>query len=159
MTREQLIRKMIKATKGRAFREVSACLLILVFFGSSLPHLKAGSARFDGCILLVAAAVLISVVTLKFTLSEKLLQRHPTDQTAYWNRAFLAQARLLRLVPLWYLTPVSAGILLFSVPAGPWNDAHMMTNLVLVVFLFAVLSWLNRTAAARIEEEARTLSS
>ena len=154
---ELLIRKLIKATVGRAYREVTACVFILMFFSVSLAHLRPGSLRFDGCVTLLATAVLIAGVVLKYTLSEKLLRRHPAGETAFWQRVFVSQARLLRLVPLWYLTPLCAGVLLYSFPGGSAHNEGWIGKFIFLALAFAVLTWFNRVAAIRLEHEARSL--
>jgi hypothetical protein len=159
MNKDDLIHKMIKNTGRRAIREIAACLFIILVFGCYLPHLSGRGARFYGCVLIVIAAVFIAGITWTFTLNEKLLRLHPVADLTYWHKVFLAQARLLRLVPLWYLTPLATGLVLFTVPTSTQHLPSFFANLIVVAILFGALAWLNRSAAVRIEKEARVISS
>jgi hypothetical protein len=159
MNKDELIRRMIKNTGRRAIREIAACLFIVAIFGNDLRHLHGNEARFYGCLLIVISAIVIAGIVWAFTLNENLLRHHPTADSAFWHDVFLKQSRLLRLVPLWYLAPLATGIILFSLPTSPDRLSFFLVNLIVIAIVCGVLAWLNRAAAARIEEQARVLSA
>ncbi len=159
MNKNEIIQKLIKATIHRAIRESAACLLIIIAFAYYLQHLSVGSAKYYGCLLILIASGFIAGVIWAFTLSYKLLRTHPASDSAFWHEAFLAQARLLRLVPLWYLAPVCSGMLLFFAPTAPGQFASFVGDFIVVVLLFGGTTWLNRYAAAKIEEDAQAIAA
>jgi hypothetical protein len=113
---EQIIRQLVGATIQRAIRETIACGLVLLAFGAILHFSQPGTPRYYGCLVILVAAGFIAGVVWSFALSYRLLATHPATDTVFWREAFQTQARLLRLVPLWYLAPLCAGILLFAAP-------------------------------------------
>ena len=157
MHAQQLIERLIRGTIHRAIRESIAGLFVLVAFGYILPNFAAGSARYYGCLLVLVSAGFIFGVIWAFTLSYRLLRTHPASDSSFWHEAFMTQVRLLRLVPLWYLAPICTGILLFIAPTAYGQFVAYLKQLVMVIAMFGGITWLNRYAAAKIEEDAQRL--
>lgn len=157
MNTHQTIRKLIKSTIQRAVRESAAGVLVISAFTFVLQHSAPGTARYYGCLLVVVSSSFILGVIWSYTLTYHLLRTHPASDTAFWREAFVAQARLLRLVPLWYLAPLSSGILLtFASAQAPFGIAQF--RIAILAGLFAFVTWLNRSAAFKLEETAATLA-
>ena len=154
---ELLIRKLIRDTIHRAIRESVACVVVLAAFGAILHICETGSPRYYGCLLILVSAGFIAGVVWSHALSYRLLRDHSSSDTAFWREAFYSQSRLLRLVPLWYLAPISSGILLFSAPYEPFKASWFLVMLLLTTVMFSVITWLNRAAAAQIESQAAQL--
>ena len=122
------------------------------------PISDRGSLRFDGCVTLLATAILIAGVVLKYTLSEKLLQRHPAGRDSVLAASFrfpgpatspgaaVVSDALVRGRPC-------------SIPsrAGPRTTRGGSASSSSWALAFAVLTWFNRVAAIRLEHEARSL--
>ena len=157
MNTTELIQKLIKSTLRRAVSESMAALFVIGAFGYYLQQTAVGSAPYYGCLLILISSGFIAGVVWSFALSYRLLRVHPATDTAFWLEAFQVQARLLRLVPLWYLAPLCTGMLLFA--ARPGEMGYFMITLGVVAVLFAGITWLNRHAAAKIEESALALGA
>jgi hypothetical protein len=157
MTSDEVIHKLIRDTGKRARREIGACLFILVFFGWYLQRLPARTIRYDGCLLILIAAVFIAVVVWAFTLNKKFLHDHPVGDSVFWRKKFQDQARLLRWVPLWYLGPLGVGMLMFLVPMASRELMGFVVNLSLMVVIFVWAARLNWSTAKRIEADARMI--
>ena len=157
MKTEQTIANLIKATIHRAVRESIAGVLIILAFAYFLQHATPGTARYYGCLLVLVSTPFVLGVIWSHTLSYRLLRAHPAADSAFWQEAFSAQARLLRSVPLWYLAPLCSGMLLVFVSDAHGNFTFVATNILVVAALFGGVTWLNRAAAAKIEESAATL--
>jgi hypothetical protein len=152
------IENLIKGTIHRAIRETIAGVLGISAFTYQLQQSSPGTARYYGCLLVLVSASFVLGVIWSYTLSYRLLRSHPVSDTAFWREAFAAQARLLRLVPLWYLAPLGSGLLLMFASA-PGTFASVTANLAGLAVLCAGVTWLNRAAAFKLEESAATLSA
>jgi hypothetical protein len=152
------IEKLIKGTIHRAVRETAAGVIVIFFFTRLLQQSVPGEARYYGCLLALVSTSFVLGVIWSYTLSYRLLRTHPATDIGFWREAFAAQARLLRLVPLWYLAPLCSGMLLvFASAPGPFGS--VATRILLLGALFAAVTWLNRAAAGKLEESAATLSA
>ncbi len=158
MNPTELIQKLIKDTLRRAIQESVAALVVIIAFAYYLQQAPVGSAQYYGCLIIMIGSGFITGVIWSFALSYRLLRVHPATDTVFWQEAFHAQARLLRLVPLWYLAPLCTGMLLFDAPTAPGQHGGFLITLAVVSTLFAGITWLNRHAAAKIEENAQALA-
>jgi hypothetical protein len=159
MNKEELIQKLIKGSIQRAIQESVAALIVIIAFAYYLRDAAVGSPKYYGCLVILIASGFVAGVVWSFALSFRLLRVHPATDSAFWHEAFLAQARLLRLVPLWYLAPLFSGLLLFAAPAGGEGYGIFLSMLATVVVLFGGITWLNRHAAAKIEEQAHAMAA
>ena len=157
MKTEQTIANLIKATIHRAVRESIAGVLVILAFAYFLQHATPGTAQYYGCMLILVCTPFILGVIWSHTLSYRLLRAHSAADSVFWREAFSAQARLLRSVPLWYLAPLCSGMLLVFSPTAPGQFSSVATNILVIAILFGGITWLNRTAAAKIDESAATL--
>lgn len=157
MNKSDLINKLIKDTISRAIRESVACLVVLIAFAHILQGMKPGTAAYFGCLLILVSTGFIAGVLWSFTLSYRLLRTHPASDSAFWYEAFLAQAKLLRLVPLWYLAPIYSGLVLMAAPTSPGRFMGFVGNIAVTTILFALIAWLNRHGATKIEEQAEVI--
>ena len=151
MNRHELIEKLIRDTIHRAIRESIACVIVIVAFSFQLAVAVPGSPRFFGTLLILIGTGFIAGVLWSFTLSHRLLSSHPATDSLFWQEAFQAQAKLLRLVPLWYCAPICLGVVL-TMPA---ELPVVLIGLATVGLVFGAVTWLNRYAAAQLEEQAR----
>jgi hypothetical protein len=158
MKTEQIIANLIKATIHRAIRESIAGLLVIFGFAYFLQHALPGTARYYGCLLILVSTPFVLGIIWSHTLSYQLLRTHSAADSTFWQEAFMAQARLLRSVPLWYLAPLCSGLLLVFISASG-HFLYVAGNILVVAALFGGVTWLNRVAAAKIEESAATLSA
>lgn len=157
MKNEQTIANLIKATIHRAVRESVAGFFVILAFAYLLQCAVPGTARYYGCLLILFSTPFVLGVIWSHTLSYQLLRRHSPSDSLFWQEAFTVQARLLRSVPLWYLAPLCSGMLLVFVSAAPGHFAYVAGNIFVVAALFGAVTWLNRAAAAKIEDGAATL--
>jgi hypothetical protein len=157
MNNEDLIRKLIKGSIHRAIQESAAALFILIACGAILQNSNAGSPRFYGCLLILVGAGFIAGVVWSFALSYQMLRTHAASDTSFWREAFHSQAKLLRLIPLWYCTPICAGGILFVAPTAAWEFLPFLMVTAVFGLVFAGVIWVNRRAAACIEHQALQL--
>jgi transcriptional regulator with XRE-family HTH domain len=157
--KQQLVQKLTKDTVQRAYVETVAAFLVIVTFGYFLQEIQVGSANYYGCLLIMIGAGFIVGVIWTFTLSYRLLRPHPVSDSVFWHEAFMIQARLLRLVPLWYAAPICCGMLLMVVPSTQGEFPLFLGWAVVVSVLFALVTWLNRYAAAKIEVNAQIIAA
>jgi hypothetical protein len=158
MDNEAIVRRLIRGSLQRAIQESVAAPIVVIAFGAILPRSEAGSARYYGCLLILMGAGFIAGVVWSYALSDQLLRSHPASDTRFWREAFHSQARLLRLAPLWYCAPFGLGALLFVAPTAVWEFAPFLLVSSLFVIVFAGVAWLNRRAAACLDDAARLLA-
>ena len=114
MNNEELIRKLIRGSIQRAIQESAAAVFVLIAFAAILAHSEVGSPRYYGCLIILVGSGFIAGVVWSYALSYQLLRSHSSNDVGFWREAFHAQAKLLRLVPLWYCAPICAGGILFA---------------------------------------------
>ena len=158
MNNEAAIRKLIRGSIQRAIQESVAALIVLIFFGAFLPGSVVGTTRYYGCLLILVGTGFIAGVVWSNALSYRLLRSHPASDTGFWREAFFAQARLLRLVPLWYCVPLGVGAILFIAPTAVWEFVPFLMVAGIFIIVFAGVIWLNRRASVCIEESAKLLT-
>lgn len=158
MNNEPVIRNLIRGSIQRAIQESVAALFVLLAFGAILPRTAVGSSRYYGCLLILIGTGFVAGVVWSYALSYRLLRSHPASDAIFWREAFHVQARLLRLVPLWYCAPIGLGGILFIAPTATWELAPFLMVAGIFVIVFMVITWLNRRAAICIENAARLLT-
>jgi hypothetical protein len=152
------IEHLIKGTIYRAVRDTAAGVFVIFACTYFLQHSEPSTGRYYGFLLGLVSTSFVLGVTWSYTLSYHLLRTHPPSDTAFWREAFAVQARLLRLVPLWYLAPLCSSMLLVFASA-PGQFSSVATRLLGVAVLFTGVTWLNRAAAIKLEESAATLTA
>ena len=158
MNNEAVVRKLIRGSIQRAIQESAAALIVVIVFGRILSGSAAGSAQYLGCMLVLVGCGFIVGVVWSHALSYRLLRSHPAGDTGFWREAFHSQARLLRLVPLWYCAPLGAGGLLLIAPTGVAELVPFLIGAGVFLVVFAGVIWLNRRAAACMDDAARLLT-
>ena len=154
----QAIEHLIKSTIRRAVGETAAGVFVIFGVTYMLQHSEPGTGRYYGCLLGLISTSFVLGVIWSYTLSYHLLRTHPPSDMGFWREAFAAQARLLRLVPLWYLAPLCSSMLLVFA-SSPGGFASVAARVGGVAAVFAGITWLNRAAAVKLEERAATLTA
>ena len=157
MLKQERIEKLAKDTFHRAVRESVACVFVLIAFAYFLQRAPIGSAKYYGCLLTLVSTGFILGVVWAFTISHRVVDRHPVTNSLFWREAFETQARLLRFVPLWYAAPLTTGAVLFISPTSANEFAVFLLKLAVVGVVFAGVTYLNKMAAEGLEEEANQL--
>jgi len=158
MNNEELIRRLIKGSIQRVIQESVAAVIVLLAFGAILAHSEAGSPKYYGCLIILVGTGFIAGVVWSYALSYQMLGSHTPSDVGFWREAFRAQARLLRLVPLWYCAPLCAGGILFVAPTSAFDFMPFLIVASAFVAVFAGITVLNRTAANKIDEMATQLT-
>jgi hypothetical protein len=158
MKNEALVRNLIRGSIQRAIQESVAALILLIAFGAILSQSAVGSPMFCGCLLILVGTGFIVGVVWSQALSFRLLRSHPASDAGFWCEAFHAQARLLRLVPLWYCVPLGLGGILFISPNAVEELIPFLMFAGIFIVVFTGITWLNRRAAVCIEDSARLLT-
>ena len=158
MTNEAAIRQLIRGSIQRGIQESVAALIVVIAFGAILPRTAVGSPMYYGCLLILVGAGFIAGVVWSYALSYQLLRSHPAGDAGFWREAFHAQARLLRLVPLWYCAPIGVGLILFIAPTAVEEFVPFLMVAGIFMVFFGWVTWLNRSAAVCIDDAARLLT-
>jgi hypothetical protein len=158
MNNETLIRKLIKDSIQRAIQESAAAVFVLIAFAAFLAQSEVGTPRYFGCLIILVGTGFIAGVVWSYALSYQLLRSHASTDTGFWREAFHAQAKLLRLVPLWYCAPLCVGAIIFSAPTSSNQLIPFGIAATLVVAVFAFCTVLNRRSADMIDEMASKLA-
>ncbi|MDI6751671.1 MAG: hypothetical protein QME07_02280 [bacterium] len=150
------IEKLLCNIRRRNRREIIVGFIILPVFGFFAAITPVGSLAFFGH-LLILVAILFVIGMICFVASPRGdLSSHSIDEVQYWRNEILRQAKLLRLVPLWYLLPFLPGMILLF-----WSMrvsfALISIPLIIVIVIFGLVTWLNLKAASKLQQEASTL--
>ena len=155
MQRQERTEQLAKDTFHRAVRESVACVFGLIVSAYFLQNAPIGSAKYYGCLLSLVSTGFVLGVVWAFTISRRVVQRHPATDSLYWREAFETQARLLRFVPLWYAAPLTTETILFIAPTSANEFAFFLLKLGIVGAIFAGVIYLNKTTAEALEAEAK----
>ena len=158
MNNEELIRNLIRGSIQRAIQESVAAVFVLIAFAASLIGSEVGSPRYFGCLIILVGTGFIAGVVWSYALSYHLLRSHSASDVGFWREAFHSQAKLLRLVPLWYCAPIGAGGVLFVAPTMAGDFVPFLIIAAVFAIVFAGITWLNRMAAIKIDDAATELS-
>ncbi len=150
-----------RTVRRRNALEWVASAIVIVLFGRDAINAST-TAELMGNWLVVAAAIGVALyLYLKGRLSVEI---DPTSDTRTYveahARALDAQARLLASVPLWYLGPLSVGMIVLMVGRMPTDGRPMIVWSVvvsLIVLVFAGIWWLNHRGARKLRDEAAAL--
>lgn len=159
------IEEFVSTIRRRNRCEIAVGLLMLVVFGHHAATDRMGSREFFGHLLLVVAIAFVIGIVLFAASTRGDLKSHPANDLAFWRAEILRHARLLRLVPYWYIAPFLPGFalllcpvaLLLIHPAVGIERAVAVAVLGVVMGVCVAVAWLNIRAAARLEEQARLL--
>lgn len=146
------IEQFLRTIRTRNRGEIIVGLLLLpvfTFFAATAPQ---GSLVFYAFIMSLLG-ILFVIGMMYFVASPRGdLTSHPADDIQHWRTEFLRQAKLLRLVPLWYLLPLMPGTLLLF-----WSMHVPSAIYFVVIAIDGLVTWLNLRAASKLEQEADTL--
>ena len=157
MQKQELIEKLAKDTFRRAVRETIACVFVLIAYVYFLQHASIGSAKYYGCLIVLVSTGFIIGVVWAFTISRQIAQTHTAEDSFYWREAFKTQAKLLRYVPLWYIAPMTTGIILFIAPTSTGKFSTFLLKLTIIGIICAGVTYLNKTGADQLEMQAQEM--
>ncbi|MBA4183191.1 MAG: hypothetical protein H0X49_04175 [Acidobacteria bacterium] len=157
MQNQERIEKLAKDTFHRAVRETMAGIFVLIVSAYFLQHAPIGSAKYYGCLLSIVSIGFILGIVWAFTISRRVVHRHPATDSLFWREAFETQAKLLRFVPLWYAAPLTTGAILSIAPTSGDEFTFFLLKLAVVGAVFAGVIYLNKMAADGLEAEAKQL--
>jgi hypothetical protein len=109
-------------------------------------------------LIIIIATSFVAGIVWSYALSYQLLRSHSASEVGFWREAFHAQAKLLRLVPLWYCAPLCAGGILFAAPTSPGELIPFLVVVSVFAAVFAVATLLNRRGADKIDEMTSQLT-
>lgn len=157
MQNQERIERLARVTFHRAVRESIASVFVLISSTYFLQYAPVGSANYYGCLLSIVSVGFILGVVWAFTISRRVVSRHSAADVLFWCEAFETQARLLRLVPLWYAAPLTMGVILSIAPTAANEFTFFLLKLSIVGIIFVGVIYLNKTAADELEAEAEQL--
>ena len=146
---------------SRNLLEWLAAAFVALWFGHSALTTENTTLMVGGWMVVAGAIGIVVFMVLKGRVQVSLdPNSDPRAFAQAYAEALLAQARLLRTVPIWYLAPLGAGMLtllagFFSESGG--DDPILWLYSALVVAVFAAIAWMNRRAAGKLQAEAETL--
>jgi hypothetical protein len=158
MNKPDAITSLVHNTFNRAVRESIVGVILMGVFSYKMQTIVPGTPQFYGTLLIIASLGFILGVLWSYVIGYHTLRTHPESDTTFWREAFLTQARLLRSVPLWYLAPVLTGVMITALPSRTSSYSGFLVMLVVCGLIFAGLTWLNRYAAQKIEEQAQSFA-
>lgn len=156
--KEKLIRGLVRGTFQCAVRESAVAIALLVIFACQMQAMAPGTPRYYGTLLIIASLGFVMGVLWSHVIGCRTLRVHPESDGAFWQDAFQTQARLLRSVPLWYIAPIMTGVIISVLPTAKGSFGPFIAMLAFVGILFAGITWLNRYAAQKLEEQAASFA-
>jgi len=158
MSKQKNITNLVNGTFKRALRESIVGIILIGIFAYQMQTITPGTPQYYGTILIITSLGFIMGVLWSYVIGYHTLRIHPESDTSFWREAFLTQARLLRSVPLWYLAPVLTGVMISALPSQGSSYAGFLSMLAVCGMIFAGLTWLNRLAARKIEDQAQAFA-
>lgn len=134
----------------RDFREVAACLFIVVFFGWELIAMKSSRLTQIGSVVLIVSSVFIAWKLIQS--KRRLPKAEPNGPIFEVVKIELQkvenQISLLRSVAWWYLLPLFIGVMLNAWGGGA-GIVFKLTYSAEVIALYTFIYWLNQRAVAK----------
>jgi hypothetical protein len=158
MNKPTTIANLVSGTFNRAVRESIVGVILMGVFAYEMQSISPGTPQYYGTILIIGSLGFIMGVLWSYVIGYHTLRIHPETDTTFWREAFQTQARLLRSVPLWYLAPILTGVMITALPSQSTSYAGFLSMLAVCGAIFAGLTWLNRFAAQKIEEQAQSFA-
>jgi hypothetical protein len=158
MNKPSTIASLVSGTFNRAVRESIVGVILIGIFAFKMQSISPGTPQYYGTILIIGSLGFIMGVLWSYVIGYHTLRIHPETDSSFWREAFLTQARLLRSVPLWYLAPVLTGVMITALPSQGSSYVGFLFMLTVCGVIFAGLTWLNRYAAEKIEEQAQAFA-
>lgn len=159
MDRSELISNLIRGTFQRAVRESVVGIVLICLFGYQMQAIAPGTPKYYGTILIIASLGFIMGILWSYVIGYRALRVHPESDSSFWIEAFQTQSQLLRSAPLWYIAPLMTGIIITVLPTSERSWIPFMMMLVVIGGVSAFLTWLNRHAAQKLEEQAASFAS
>lgn len=155
------VQQFVRTIYFRNIRETVAAIAIAVFYGSpllsgaawgeppgmALPGVTPRIVSILGCLWIVACC------WGWLSIPRRDVERFPPEtEPQHWRRAMTVQARGLRLAWLWYVIPLSLGVLLVLLDTLTVRPESWVA-LGVVAVVFVGIAWLNVHAGRCIEAE------
>lgn len=151
------IQKFIIDIQKRNRLELITCIILLLIFGFYAVITPVGSLSFIGIILIILAILFIFGMLWFIASVRNGVKVHPVTDIDYWKSEILRHAKLLRLVPIWYLAPFVPGLILMFWPIEELSLAGFIISLVIIAAVFGFIARLNLKAAIELERLAESL--
>lgn len=158
MSTTTTIDSLARSTLKRAIRESLIGVVLMGYFAYNLQFVASGTPRFYGSLLIIASTGFALGVIWSYVIGAHTLRIHPASDKIFWREAFLAQSKLLKAVPLWYLAPILTGVIIFALPTNGISYSEFLTMLATCGIISATTTWLNRKASAKLEEQAQSFA-
>ncbi len=158
MNKPTTITSLVRGTFNRAVRESIVGVILMGVFAYKMQSISPGTPQYYGTILIIGSLGFIMGVLWSYVIGYHTLRIHPETDSSFWREAFLTQARLLRSVPLWYLAPILTGVMITALPSQGTSYEGFLFVLAVCGVIFAGLTWLNRFAAQKLEEQAQSFA-
>ncbi|MFD2256150.1 hypothetical protein ACFSSA_05640 [Luteolibacter algae] len=152
------IPRFISNTRRRAIRESAVGVLLIGILAYEMRTIVPGTTQFYGTMITILSLAIIIGVLWSYVIDRTTLHLHPKTDVRFWRGAFLSQAKLLRLVPFWYLAPLLAGVVIRLLPSGTTTYWDFVISFIVCMMVFICLTWLNRRGAAKLEMQAQSLT-
>lgn len=151
------VEQFVRTIRSRNRIEIIACLLPMILFGYFVVFVPLPSLMFWGLIALILGVVLMVCMVAFVASLRGDLTEHPADDIRHWRGEMLRQARLLRLAPLWYISPGIPGAVLVFWCASTWPYTLCAVLGGAIAASLGFVAWLNLRAAANLQQQADSL--
>lgn len=156
---EEKVTKFVKCVQRRNRREIiAACVLIAVFaliIANNILRQPENTLPSVGCGVVIFALLLnISIIWWKLRIPRSELSAFPPTQfPEKWKHHLTQQARMLRLVWLWYLLPVFLGLCIYLLSVNNASSGFVIVPLLIVAAVYTRVWRLNLKAAKQLERD------
>ncbi|OWY63480.1 hypothetical protein B7486_52915 [cyanobacterium TDX16] len=153
---EKRISKFLKRVHYRNMRDTLAAYVLIAVFTFDIAY-RISQQREDnlsivgGGVSIFALLLGITIIWWKLRIPKSEISAFPPTQfPGKWKHRLTYQARMLRLVWLWYLLPLFLGLCIYLLSV---YDAFFVVPLLIIVAVFAGIWRLNLKAANQIEQD------
>lgn len=159
---EKRISKFLKHVHRRNIRETLAAFVVIAIFGFDLAYSiyrqrEDNFAIAGGTAIVFALLLDITVIWWKLYIPKSELSTFPPTQFPdKWKQHLTRQARMLKLVWLWYLLPLFLGLFIYLLSVYDKSSLSFIILFLCEVALFVGTLRLNLRAAKQIERDRDT---
>lgn len=152
---ERRITKFVKCIRRRNIRETAVAGAVIAVFAYSIYVQREDNLAIAGGTVVIFALLLnITVIWWKLHIPKSELSTFPPTQFLdKWKQHLTHQARMLKLVWLWYLLPLCLGLFIYLLSVYDKSSLSFIILFLCVLAFFAGTLRLNLQAAKQIERD------
>jgi Flp pilus assembly protein TadB len=152
-------RSFSRSVRWRNVREYAAAAAVVLFFSWQAVWATTPFERWGSCLVIAAAVFVCGYLRSRGRAPELDFSVETHAVLASHRRELERQRDLVRSAARWYLLPFVPGFMMLLIGRTAEHPEAALAGVVVAAAAFAVVSWLNRAAARRLQQDIEALGT